>query len=340
MNKDKIMDAIGMIDESYVVEARGSTRARRSPVRAVLAAAAALVLVFATSLTAMAAADVQGAYELLYSFSPAVAQLVKPVNESCVNNGIRMEVISAEISGSDAYVYISMEDLEGDRVDGTIDLYDTYEINRAFDSAGHCELVGYDEETGKALFLVHIQTMDGRNIPRGKVTFSVGYFLSNKTVINDLLPVDLTAAGEAQKTQKIPADMFRGNIINGEVLAPVEGGIYTPAKGASITAMGYIDGRLHIQVRYENMWNTDNHGWLSLEDENDEALDCEEYQFWGGERAEYQVGDHVMLRYPDYNQEYVWDISPEELSRYSLRGEFWLCDTLTEGGWEVTFTLD
>ena len=340
MNRDNLMDAIGMIDESYVSEAHAAARTRRSPARLVVAAAAVLVLAFATSLTAMAAADVAGAYDLLYGFSPAVAQLVKSVNESCVNNGIRMEVISANISGSDAYAFISIEDLEGDRVDGTIDLFDSYEINRSFDSAGHCARIGYDEKTGKAMLLVHIQSMDGRDIPQGKVTFSVGYFLSNKTVINDLLPVDLTAAGEVKKTQRIPAEMFRGGVLHGEVLAPAEGGIYTPGNGAGITAMGYIDGRLHIQVRYENMWETDNHGWLSLEDADGGILDCEEYQFWGGERTQHRIADYVIIGYPDYYQEFIWDISPQELSRYSLRGEFVLCDTLVDGGWEVTFNLD
>lgn len=341
MNKDKLMDALGMIDQELVADAHSpAVRKRRSPTKLVLALATALMLVFAASLTAMAAADVDAAYEMLYGFSPTVAQLVKPVNESCVENGIKMEVISAEISGSDAYIYISMEDLEGDRIDGTIDLYDSYDINRSFDSAANCERVSYDEETGKATFLIHIQTMDGKDIRRGKVTFSVGYFLSNKNIIEEQLTVDLTKVTEAENTQSIPSERFRGDIMTGEALAPVEGGLYIPARGAQITAIGYIDGRLHLQVRYDDIWRTDNHGWITLEDEHGNVLDCEEYQFWGGEREEHRLGSHVILGYPDYYQEYVWDISPEELSGCSLHGAFWLCDTLVEGDWEVTFPLD
>lgn len=341
MNKDKLMDAIGMLDEELVADAHDTApRARRSPAKQVLALAAALMLVFAASLTAMAAADVGSAYDLLYGFSPTIAQLVKPVNQSCVENGISMEVISAEISGSDAYVYISMEDLEGDRVDGTIDLYDSYDINRPFDSAAHCELVGYDEETGKATLLIHIRTMDGRNIPRGKVTFSVGCFLSGKEVINEVLPIDLTEAAAAENTQRIAGELFRGNIIDGEVLVPVEGGIYTPGNGAQVTAMGYIDGRLHLQMRYDDIWRTDNHGWVSLENADGGIIEGEEYQFWSGERTQRRIGSRVTEGYPDYCQEFVWDISPEELSGCSLHGAFWLCDTLVEGDWEVTFPLD
>ncbi len=341
MNKDKFMDAMGMIDGELVADAhRSAAVKRRSPAKLALALAAALMLVFGASLTAMAAADVGAAYDLLYSFSPAVAQMVKPVNESCVENGIEMEVISAEISGSDVYVYISMKDLEGDRIDGTIDLYDSYDINRAFDSAGHCGLVGYDEQTGKATFLVHIQTMEGRDIPRGKVTFSVGHFLSGKDIIDEILPVDLTAVTKAEHTHSIPTEKFRGDVISGDVLSPVEGGIYTPGAGAQITAMGYIDGRLHIQVRYTDIKRTDNHGWISLRDENGTVLECEEHQFWDGEKTRQTIGKYVTLGYSDYYQEFVWDVSPEELAGCSLHGAFWLCDTLVEGGWEVTFPLD
>ncbi len=351
MNNDKLMDAMGMIDEDYVADARSAVRTRRSPAKMMLAFAAALILVFAVSLTAMAAADVGEAYDLLYNFSPTVAQLVRPVNMSCVENGIRMEVISAEISGSDAYVYISMEDLTGDRIDSTIDLYDSYDINRSFDCAAYCERIGYDEETGKALFLIHMQTMDkSRSIRGGKITFSVREMLSKKTVIDQILPVDLTQAIDPAETQFIDPERLRGTGSNGktpdsyEFLAQREGGVYTPGDGAQITAMGYIDGRLHIQMRFDicrdGKWYYDNHGFLTLLDPMGEEIMMDYFEFWGGDMVMRKTDYQILQCHECFYQEYIIDIPPEELSRYSLRGDFCLCDTLIEGDWDVTFNLD
>jgi len=341
MNEDRLMDAIGMIDEGIIADARSSgarikTISRSS--RFVIALAAALVMLFGASLSAVAAGS-DAVYQILYGFSPSVAQMVKPVNKSCTDNGIRMEVISADIIGSEAYIYISMEDITGDRVDSTIDLFDAYDINRNFDCAAGCERVSFDEETGKALFLIHMQSMDGKDIRRGKITFSVWKFLSRKNVINELLPVDLLSADEKAQTQKVSPDLFRGEAYYGELLAPQDGGVYTPGDGAQITAMGYIDGKFHIQIRYDDMWRTDNHGWLSLEDASGNTLACEEYQFWAGEQKEYTSYREVFQGHEDFYQEFVWDVTPEELARCSLRAELWLCDTLVEGDWQVTFPL-
>ncbi len=341
MNEDRLMDAIGMIDEDIVADAHSSAAGKKTISRSsrfVIALAAALVMLFGASLSAVAAGS-DAAYRILYGFSPSVAQLVKPVNKSCTDNGIRMEVISADITGSEAYIYISMEDLTGDRVDGTIDLFDAYDINRNFDCAARCERISFDEETGKAMFLIHMQSMDGKDIRRGKITFSVWKFLSRKNVINEILPIDLAAAGENAQTQTVSPDLFRGDIYYGELLAPQDGGVYTPGEGAQITAMGYIDGKFHVQIRYDEMWRTDNHGWLSLEDANGNALECEEYQFWGGERKEHRSRREVFQGYESFYQEFVWDVTPEELAQYSLRAELWLCDTLVEGDWQVTFPL-
>ena len=70
-----------------------------------------------------------------------------PVQKSDTNNGIKMEVVSADIRGDTARIYITMQDLIGDRVDETIDLYDSYDIRLPFDGTGFCGKVGYDPNT-------------------------------------------------------------------------------------------------------------------------------------------------------------------------------------------------
>ena len=55
---------------------------------------------------------------------PAAAQVslelatrFRPVMESCTVDGIKMEVVAASVHGATAEVYISFEDLQGDRID-------------------------------------------------------------------------------------------------------------------------------------------------------------------------------------------------------------------------------
>lgn len=344
MKNDILMDAIGFINDDTIADAHSSVaRKRYTPGKRFIAIAAAIVFAFAASVSAMAVADVDAAYELLYQFSPSIAQMLKPINKSCEDNGIRMEVISAEISGSEAYIYISMEDMTGERIDGTIDLYDSYDINRNFDCAAYCELINYDETTGKAVFLIHMESMDGSSIRGGKVTFSVRELLCNKNIIHDVLPIDLTQAADAMGTKAVSPDMFRGDTSSEPFLIPQEGGVYSPGDGAQITAMGYIDGKLHIQIRYDKhcdgKWYYDNHGFLSLLDENGEQVMIDYYEFWGGKKVTHKTDWQVFSGYESYYQEYIVDISPEELHRYSLYADLWLCDTRVEGDWEVTFSL-
>ena len=43
-----------------------------------------------------------------------------------------------------------------------------------------------------------------------------------------------------------------------------QGIIATPFKGITITALGYIDDKLHIQVHYSNIINTNTWGFVDL----------------------------------------------------------------------------
>jgi hypothetical protein len=74
-----------------------------------VALVASLAVCFTLAVPAMAAADVQVAYEILYAVSPKIAQELKPVRMSCEDDGIKMEVISAYINGDKAEIYISMQ---------------------------------------------------------------------------------------------------------------------------------------------------------------------------------------------------------------------------------------
>ncbi len=338
MKPEHLLDSIGMINEDYVEEALSSTpkiKKRKSIVKITLVAVITLLcvtLIVPTFATVVAKPD-----QFLYAMFPAIAQKLKPVQMSCVDNGIKLEVISANVTDTEAQVYISLQDLEGDRVDATTDLFDSYHIRRPFDGSATCSMVRFDEATKTATFLIQIEWYNTRKVIGSKVTFSLKEFLSHKQEYEGFLDgIDLSQVKAAQET--ITDVSIRGGSYLDEnqtlldetslYLKPVEGGITeSPVEGVEITGIGYINGKLHIQTYYENIVDYDNHGWISIVNENNKDYGEQSVAFWD----ETETGSY---------EEEVFDISPEELSQSRLYCSFVTTDRITRGDWEVTFELN
>ena len=333
MNVDNLIDAIGLIDDKAIQVKEQENKRYIFTRKRLVALAAAVLLCFTAAVPALAAADVEPAYKLLYAVLPAAAQSLKPVKECCVDNGIQMEVVSACIDGDTAQVFIAMKDLEGSRIDATTDLFDSYDIRNSLDNSGTCKFEGFDEKTGTATFCIYIKqhenaafTGDGDE----KITFTVSEFLSGKTIYNgELEDVDLSDANaEPQVLNNVD---IRGNDIESSpvkaFLKPSEQLTGLPAEGAYLSAIGYIDNKLHVQLYFEDIINTDNHGDVKLmADDGSFVTCCDTECFWDENRK----GSY---------QEYVYDISVGQVSAYSLYAELVTCNQLTRGQWQVTFPL-
>ena len=102
---------------------------RRGPVLAL----AVLVLLLALAMPVFA--SVEPIYRLMYLVSPAVAQFFRPVQQSCEDQGIRMEVVSVYIRDDTAQIYLTVQDVTGGHTDGPVDLNDSYAIRSPFDCA-------------------------------------------------------------------------------------------------------------------------------------------------------------------------------------------------------------
>ncbi len=302
-------------------------------------AAAACVCLFLVAMPVLAAVP-QG-YQFLYLVSPATAQFFKPVRRACEDQGIRMEVESACIHGDTAEFYVTMQDLEGDRIDGTTDLYDSYSIHMPFDGIGHSERIGYDEETGKVSFYVSLTRWDQGKIEGGKITFSVREFLSHKKKWEALLIDDLK---KQERTKEQPArltESYGGGGLDHELYLEKDGqtGVLVPGKpwegfcveGAELTGMGYVDGLFHVQVAYLNRYETDIHGFLYLQDEQGQTVD-DIYNVYHAESEETR-GERDYV-------DYVFDVPPEKLGKYRLYGDFSTSGMHVEGNWQVTFPLE
>lgn len=286
------------------------------------------------------AARIEPIYQLMYLVSPAVAQFFIPVQKSMEDNGIKLEVVSAYVHENIAEIYITMKDLSGDRIDETIDLFNSYSIRRPFDSTAHCERIGYDANTKTATFLITIEEWNNTDITGDKLTFSVREFLSHKTIYEDIsIPIDLSMISVAEQTQAVSSNggggpdyeqyvHFEQNPI---ALVPTEPMSELSIDGIDLTGIAYVDDKLHIQTAVKEPLDNDNHGYFFLKDRNGEIVHCN-YNF--GFSNQYEQPGRIGY------DEYVFLIPQDEISQYTLHGYFVTAGMKTEGDWRVTFPLE
>lgn len=81
--------------------------------------------------------------------------------------------------------------------------------------------------------------------------------------------------------------------------------------GVSLTGYGIVDGKVHIQIKYDNFLNTDNHGRVNLKGLDGTEILCENsVDFW----AE---------NHKDSYQEYIFPTLEENQYSCEVWGEFW-----------------
>ncbi len=323
---------IGMseIDADLIYEAETVKKRRAVYAWRWAVAAAALILCMGITVPVMAMTGNEKVYEILYMISPELAQKLKPVNMSCEDSGILMTVVAADVHDDRAEVLISLKDLTDNRLDGTTDLFDSYSIHTPYDQLGGCSLAGFDEESGELIYMISVEQMDHVLIPGDKITFSISQLLTGKKHFE--LSIDQIDTANLPVIMECLADPnFRGysgsDIEDGmQIIIPGEEVLLD--EGVTLTGYGLVDGQLHVQIKYDDIYHTDNHGFLYLEKEDtDRVLYAGSYAFWDESHT-------------DSYEEYVFDIPAEELQEYRLGGEFWTCTGgPIEGDWSVTFPL-
>lgn len=320
-----------------ILEKKGGRKERHRQKIRRLAAAAAVMLAFLISVPAMAA-TVPGVHVAIYTVLPNTAQFFTPVKKSCVYDGIKLEVESAWVHEDTAEMYVTLQDLEGNRVDDSTDFYDSYNVLQTKGGAYGCEFVDYDEKTGKARFLIRVQQWDGAKICSNKITFYFTEFLSHKKEYEGPVAFDLTQADRYAETKTgriygiggleyVPGQAEE----NAVLLAPKKPLENFPVEGMNITGAGYVDGRLHIQTVIYNRMETDNHGYVYLQDQEGNQI-----------TSSYSIS--ACLKEEEFGkkdyQDFVFDVPFEKLGNYGLYGRFVVGGERTKGFWQVTFPVE
>lgn len=336
MTREDLLSAIGEIDETMAMEADRERKVYRMRNKRLLAVAAA-VLLFTCTAGALAAVN-EDINALLYRVWPWASQALKPVNLVCEDQGIRMEVASASLQGQEAFVTLTMRDMTGSRLDGTVDLFDSEMLRLPCDGSGTCTLLDYDAETGTASFAVYMRFSEPP-AETDKVTFSVSRILTGKREIT----VDLTPLlGDIREAETVPVpDTFRGGSMDAagvQVLNP-ENSLEIPVtEGVTFAGAGLCDGALHVQLRYDDIFHTDNHGFLTLTDPA--GKDYGQGELPNGISSVSWFGRETNgVDYSDSWQEYIFADYPADLKSLVLTGEFITADPFIAGDWQVSFPL-
>lgn len=302
------------------------------------------------------AATVKRIYELMYLAPPSVAETFTPVEISHESNGIKLEVVAIDISGNTAKVYFTLQDLIGNRIDKTIDLKDSYNIEGVGTAVCGCEFYGYEEDLKKATFMITITDLDSNDISKSitdNLTFTLKQFSheNQKYGFDESfkIPVNLEdIISDLNGTQEVRAngaggdyEKYTGRKIFDEKaeaiiqnIAPVSAGI----KGFNIIGAGYKDDKLHLQVEVSTGNILDDCGYLYLRKKGDtkDIICLYNISFSNYEYMPKEDDELFPLRY----EEEIFDIPKDELSNYELYGYFNKEGQVIEGNWKVSFPLD
>lgn len=337
MTGKELLYHMSELDADMIGEAETAFSRRKAVphVRKWLAVAACICLCLSLSVPALAAAGNESAYEMLYSIAPGVAQKLKPVQVACEDQGIEMRVVAAQVENETAQILVSMRDTAGSRLDETTALFDSYSIHTPYDQTGSCELVDFNSDTRTVTFLLTIEQMKHVLIPGDKITFSVKELLTGKTHSEERL-TQIDTANLSEITDFIENLDIRGygsateeavDEKEPQLMMSDESNSMKLENGVTLSGYGLVDGKLHVQVRYADILNTDNHGDIYLKSNSGEILNCEKsISFWDESGV-------------DSYEEYIFLVTAEEISNYEVWGEFWTGGELIEGDWQVTFPI-
>lgn len=304
---------------------------------------AATILCITLSVTVLAA-TLPSFRKLLSIVSPQISDNLQPVETFSESNGIKMEVVAAMNDDEMAVVYLTLQDLTSDRIDENVDLYN-YNIEGA--SGFTHEIVDYDATTRTAT--IRMMATGSQNLNGKQVNLRISSFLNgSKNFDNFNTNVNLAEVSSAANTiqlnmSRIPGgggDMYNDLQAKGsiDILKPDEMNIVLPNIGfAYISNIGFINDNLHVQVKWTKKEvekpNIDDHGSFSLIATDNKTI----YPT----NVDFGVDEYGNAKYGNGYSEYIFDVSPQMVSGYSLIGEHFATNgSYIEGDWQSSFTVN
>ncbi len=298
-------------------------RPKRRLRRGIAAAFAAVIALGGTA----AALHITDQLPALYA---AVSRFLSPVEQSCTQNGITLQVESAYWEGHTVCIVFTLQDTQGNRLTADDLWLDDYRIDGWTQGSGSYQLLNWDEGTQTATFFAEFSVLNCTLDAAEPLTFSVGTIHPVLSRLDgEELPVSLSDVPTKAAVQphilsscSLPDDSQTPQSY--DFLAPQiplwesEDGLF------SISAATYQNGWLHLQLCTDETAGAS--GLLELLDANGQPVDI---------NASYSYTDSGL-----HYTETVYALPQSALSGCVpvLYGS--VTGTAIQGDWRVTFQLE
>ena len=266
-----------------------------------------------------------------------VYSFLQPIQLADESNGIRLEVLGAMNDDESAIIYLTLQDLSGETIDETLDIYNyTLSEGRAF----FMETINYDPTTKTAT--LRLRGNGGKSMNSKSVIFGIQSFLTKKQRYQNY---DVLPDWSILKTHQAESILLDGHVslggsgefvsnTNQKVLKPRELNLQIDGLDfVQISNIGFIDDKLHIQLEWSDN-NVADHARIYLVNQSNQEVD----DYYGNITFGVDVENNIV--YGRNIDEYVFDISPDELNELKLQGDIVHYGEYTKGDWNVKFKLE
>lgn len=305
-----------------LARARAGRRPKRRLRRAVAVAVAAAVALSSTA----AALQATGRFSALYA---AVARWLRPVGQSCTQDGITLQVESAYLQGHLACIVFTLRDTQDSRLDAADLCLDGIAVDGWTMGSASWRLLDWDAATQTATFFAEFDVLNRTLDAAQPLTFSVDAVTPVLSIYDgEALPVDLPGAPNTAAVQPHAVDPY---LLSDGSEAPqnydfltLQTSLWQSADGLFALYAARPDGQLHLQLRVAQAAGAS--GLLELVDADGQAVPTS---------ASYSYTDGGL-----HCREAVYDVPADRLADYTpvLYGA--VDGAAVEGEWQVTFRLE
>lgn len=301
-------------------------------------ALACSVCVFMLISVPVLAAALPAFNELIEKINPKIAEILSPINKVIESNGIKIEVLGSANDSETMLTYITVKDVEQDRIDSSVEFY-RFKI-REGDYVPSNELIEYNKETKTATFLL---ISDINKVKEKKISLELESILGkNKQYkFNTLLDINnINKSPESinldMKDKNFMASGSWSNYIDKKndikILKPNMMNIpFKDTDIVSISNIGIIDGKLHIQLKWKEHHRMDN-GYLSLVDKLGNFKDSFGVSFGLDKNGAVKYGEGLGY------SEHIMDLDNYD-DKINLRGEFTKYKNEIKGEWKIPVSI-
>ncbi|MHC1747927.1 MAG: hypothetical protein AB9856_05980 [Cellulosilyticaceae bacterium] len=299
---------------------------------------------------------------LISIISPEMSQILQPIQEedkgskekdynenrksinSTVDQGIEIKSLAVINDDDMVIIYLTIQDLEQDRINETLTIGEYFVEGGTIHNA---EVIDYNKESKTAI--VQVTTQGGKEFNNKSIEVTIKSLLTSREEL-DQLPINLKLSDVPELSDSEIVWMTREDTQGGggsgdmwnileadgqiKLLKPNQIQLDIPeVEGIAITNVGFIDGRIHIQTKWEEN-DKDRHGYFYLVDQRGEKIKVKENNFYFGvdKKNEIQFGRQYV--------EYILDIDKENIEQLKLVGYFAEDGEVIEGEWNQEVDLN